>query len=217
MKGQSIGPAPAAAWYADPCARHEFRYWDGDAWTDHVSDQGQTSVDPVVASTVGQAVHTLDGSDLETVLKTVWVTDGRPGSSLLMHLTNRRLVVEPTPIEGTGALGWVPGVAVQMIAMERAQRKTEKKVEERILQEPTADARQLDDILGSVRRAYAINYADVANVVLSSKWPAHGISRYGRCKISSAGRNVTLMFHREMFDEVSAILTGQLAGKVTVK
>lgn len=36
-----------ANWYADPSGRHELRYWDGTTWTDHVSDQGATSVDPM--------------------------------------------------------------------------------------------------------------------------------------------------------------------------
>jgi hypothetical protein len=208
-----------ADWYPDPCGRHEHRYWDGKEWTDHVADGGRSSVDPVVASVDGPPVQPVDVSDdLETVLKTVWVTDGTPARpSLLMHLTNKRLVVEPTPVEGTGALGWVPGLAVQAIAMERAQRKTEKNAEERALQEPPMDATTLDDILRSTRRAYAINYADIATVVLSSKYPAHGISKYGRCKIKSAGRNVALMFHREMFDEVSAVLTPMLPGRITVK
>jgi Protein of unknown function (DUF2510) len=36
-----------AAWLADPRQRHEFRYWDGTAWTDHVSDAGLAGIDPV--------------------------------------------------------------------------------------------------------------------------------------------------------------------------
>ena len=36
-----------ANWYPDPNGRHELRYWDGNAWTDHVSDQGVQSTDPV--------------------------------------------------------------------------------------------------------------------------------------------------------------------------
>ena len=40
--------APAeAGWIADPTGRHEYRYWDGSAWTDNVSDGGVTSVDPI--------------------------------------------------------------------------------------------------------------------------------------------------------------------------
>ncbi len=34
-------------WQPDPRARHEYRYWDGTQWTDHVSDKGQMSSDPV--------------------------------------------------------------------------------------------------------------------------------------------------------------------------
>ena len=34
-----------AAWHIDPSKRHELRYWDGTAWTDHVSDNAVTSVD----------------------------------------------------------------------------------------------------------------------------------------------------------------------------
>lgn len=36
-----------ASWQPDPRGRHEYRYWDGTAWTDHVSDQGNVSQDPV--------------------------------------------------------------------------------------------------------------------------------------------------------------------------
>lgn len=39
--------APAAAWHADPSGRHEQRYHDGSAWTDHVVDGGVQSTDPV--------------------------------------------------------------------------------------------------------------------------------------------------------------------------
>jgi hypothetical protein len=36
-----------AGWKPDPRGRHEYRYWDGTQWTDHVSDQGEVSQDPV--------------------------------------------------------------------------------------------------------------------------------------------------------------------------
>jgi hypothetical protein len=42
-------------WHPDPTARHQYRYWDGQAWTDDVADQGTTSVDPVGAATRGAA------------------------------------------------------------------------------------------------------------------------------------------------------------------
>ena len=42
-------PAVPAGWYADPAGRFELRYWDGGAWTEHVSRQGQQYTDPPVA------------------------------------------------------------------------------------------------------------------------------------------------------------------------
>lgn len=38
-----------ANWYPDPTTRHEYRYFDGSSWTEHVSDQGITSSDPLPA------------------------------------------------------------------------------------------------------------------------------------------------------------------------
>jgi len=38
---------PPFGWYPDPSKRHEQRYWDGTRWTEHVSDGGQQSTDPL--------------------------------------------------------------------------------------------------------------------------------------------------------------------------
>lgn len=35
-----------ASWLADPTGAHELRYWNGTAWTEHVSDSGVTAADP---------------------------------------------------------------------------------------------------------------------------------------------------------------------------
>ena len=42
-----------AGWKADPFGRHEHRYWDGTAWTAHVSDGGVTGTDEPVPSPEG--------------------------------------------------------------------------------------------------------------------------------------------------------------------
>ncbi len=34
-----------AAWHPDPTGRHQLRYWDGQDWTEHVSDQGVQAID----------------------------------------------------------------------------------------------------------------------------------------------------------------------------
>src|SRR5262249_36457513 len=39
-----MGNAPG--WYPDPAARHQFRYWDGSNWSEHVANNGVTSSDP---------------------------------------------------------------------------------------------------------------------------------------------------------------------------
>jgi Protein of unknown function (DUF2510) len=48
-----VNPAPVvttpAGWYPDPSGRFEMRYWDGTAWTEHVSRGGQQFTDPPVA------------------------------------------------------------------------------------------------------------------------------------------------------------------------
>ena len=46
----SVGDAAAPAnWYPDTAGRFELRYWNGSAWTEHVSRNGQQSIDPPVA------------------------------------------------------------------------------------------------------------------------------------------------------------------------
>jgi len=46
---ESPGPPPLApaGWFADTSSRHQLRYWDGVQWTEHVSDNGVSAVDPV--------------------------------------------------------------------------------------------------------------------------------------------------------------------------
>ena len=36
-----------ANWYPDPMGRHEYRYFDGTNWTEHVTSHGRQSVDPL--------------------------------------------------------------------------------------------------------------------------------------------------------------------------
>jgi len=40
-------PPTPAQWAADPIGRHQHRYWDGSRWTEHVSDGGVASIDPM--------------------------------------------------------------------------------------------------------------------------------------------------------------------------
>jgi Protein of unknown function (DUF2510) len=56
MCAQNIA-SPPANWYEDPLHRHEFRYWDGSVWTEHVADQGQASVDTIPAPPRAQGIE----------------------------------------------------------------------------------------------------------------------------------------------------------------
>jgi hypothetical protein len=38
-------PIPASGWYPDPARRHQYRYWDGTRWSQHVSDDGVGGTD----------------------------------------------------------------------------------------------------------------------------------------------------------------------------
>jgi hypothetical protein len=41
-------PGPGGAgWHHDPSLRHQYRYFDGTRWTEHVNDQGRPGVDPI--------------------------------------------------------------------------------------------------------------------------------------------------------------------------
>jgi len=46
-----MGPPPSAtvpaAWAPDPTGRHQWRWWSGAAWTDHVADGDEVSEDPL--------------------------------------------------------------------------------------------------------------------------------------------------------------------------
>jgi len=39
-------PSVPADWYKDPSGRFEYRYWDGQKWTEHVSRSGTVHKDP---------------------------------------------------------------------------------------------------------------------------------------------------------------------------
>jgi hypothetical protein len=43
----TASPVTPGGWYADPTARHEYRYWDGTDWTPQVSDGGVTTGDAI--------------------------------------------------------------------------------------------------------------------------------------------------------------------------
>ena len=196
MSGQGSSGSAKADWYADPLGRHQFRYWDGQAWTDTVADDGQTSVDP------------LDAAGSETVLMTLpRVSDVAWGGSANVYLTDRRLVLEPVLGTGGSAGALVAGGVVGvMVARKHAENKRS--------QEGNGQVRTMDEVLLSTKNAYAISYSDITKMVLTRKALPVGCSR---CKIRSGQKNVTLAFKREMFDQACVVLADMLPGKVTIR
>jgi hypothetical protein len=48
----AVAPAAAAVepdWFPDPSGRHQWRFWGGDGWTPHVSDDGVHLDDPLTS------------------------------------------------------------------------------------------------------------------------------------------------------------------------
>lgn len=45
--GAVVAVSTVGQWAADPYHRHQFRYWDGAQWTQHVQDDGVAATDPV--------------------------------------------------------------------------------------------------------------------------------------------------------------------------
>ncbi len=54
--------APKPDWYPDPSGRFDFRYWDGETWTGHVSRAGDTSWDPPPGSEAAEAAAAVGGA-----------------------------------------------------------------------------------------------------------------------------------------------------------
>lgn len=44
-------------WQPDPTGRHQYRYWDGSTWTDHVADDGVATSDPFEAASLADDVQ----------------------------------------------------------------------------------------------------------------------------------------------------------------
>ena len=73
-----IPPQVPAGWHADPHRRHQLRYWDGSAWTDHVSDNGVQTVDPVdggLADRIDSGTQIFSDPDAAQIREMVTGTD----------------------------------------------------------------------------------------------------------------------------------------------
>ena len=89
----------AADWYPDPYGRSELRYWDGEAWSDHVSSNGRQGSDPVDAATVKSVVGNDRSDKVQQQVDRHFDNAERRGASVDRHvasggeLLNERLFV----------------------------------------------------------------------------------------------------------------------------
>lgn len=74
-----------SGWYPDPYVRHEVRYWSGSEWTEHVSDQGETSVD--------------GGSSFESSGSEAYVMEAGPLGALKAEVADLKARCQSSPSE----------------------------------------------------------------------------------------------------------------------
>jgi uncharacterized protein YxjI len=70
------------AWLPDPTNRHQYRYWDGSVWTEHVADNGVQSVDPTDGLDRFDAALTLDDAANPEKIRAQVAGEGYSGAGL---------------------------------------------------------------------------------------------------------------------------------------
>jgi uncharacterized RDD family membrane protein YckC len=120
-------PENPARWAPDPLGRHQYRYWDGAQWTDHVADDGVVATDPVAApappttptDAAPAAATPTDALPTDALPTDALPTDDAPGWAAPTAATRATAPVGPyqpiapapapaaaAPRPGTGAGAW---------------------------------------------------------------------------------------------------------------
>lgn len=200
MENGSAG-LPAAAWYPDPNGGHELRYWDGRAWTAHVADGGQTSVD-------GNAQETGSEPVLLTLHKAKEVRAGVGDPLVNVHLTDRRLLVEYLTSLHIGAT-----IAGGMIGRAIAANAENKRVED-----VESELRTVNEILNCPNEVRTVDYGDVKKMLVRKQYGKNSVITISSTRSTvNASKSVIISFDREQFDQASELLAGLMPGRVTVK
>jgi uncharacterized RDD family membrane protein YckC len=83
-------PQNPPRWAADPLGRHQYRYWDGEQWTEHVADNGMNAVDPPLAAppsagtaASGSPFGGTMAAPMPGTAASAWPTPGRDPTSVL--------------------------------------------------------------------------------------------------------------------------------------
>jgi hypothetical protein len=114
-----------AGWYPDSTGGHEFRYWDGGAWTSHVSDGGVVTDAPLMAApaaTVGVplgvqqvGVPSTTADQLKTRLIFVLVGAGAILIGALLPWANQNNGFTTVSIDGTETGGGGISIVVALV------------------------------------------------------------------------------------------------------
>jgi hypothetical protein len=202
MDNEATAGLPAADWYPDPHGGHELRYWDGTAWTDHVADGGRTSVDG------GDVTETASEPVLLTLYRAKEVRVGVGDPVVNVHLTDRRMLLEyltSTHVAATVAGGLVGRAIAASVENKRI--------------DTTEDpARTVGEILGSANEVRTVDYADVKKMLVRRTYGKDSVITISSTRSTvNASKSAIISFDREMFDQASALLSGVMPGRVTVK
>ena len=204
MDNESAG-LPAAAWYPDPSGGHELRYWDGVAWTDHVADGGQTSVDD------GDVPETESEPVLLTLHMAKEVRAGVGDPLVNVHLTDRRLLIEYLTSLHIGAT-----VAGGLIGRAIAANVENKRAES--AESAGSGFRTVNEILSSSNEVRTVDYADVKKMLVRKQYGKNSVITISSTRSTvNASKSVIISFDREQFDRTSELLAGMMPGRVTVK
>jgi len=65
-------PANPPRWAPDPLGRHQYRYWDGAQWTEHVADNGMNAVDPPTVAPPSERSAGSVGAPLPGTAASTW-------------------------------------------------------------------------------------------------------------------------------------------------
>jgi len=209
--------AAAPDWHPDPAGRHQYRYWDGKSWTDHVSDNGQQAVDPLGAALGQSGTKESDDAVPETASEPVLLTirnardAGLPTIPLVnVYLTDRRMLVEYlTSRKQIGA--YLAGGVVGTVIAGNVQAKRVKEADSPV-------RTTVDEILHSPNEVRAIDYCDVTKMLLRrNRGDTAVLTLRSTHPTLNASKSVGINFGSEMFDEASELLVRMMPGRVTVK
>jgi hypothetical protein len=202
MENETTGSVPAADWYPDPRGGHELRYWDGTAWTDHVADGGQTSVDG------GGVTETSSEPVLLTLHRAKEVRVGVGDPLVNVHLTDRRLLLEYLTSMHTGAT-IAGGIVGRAIAAS---------VENKRVDMTDGPARTVNEIFSSPHEVRTVDYADVKKMLVRKSYGKDSVITVNLTRATvNASKAAVISFDREMFEQASELLAGMMPGRVTVK